>query len=81
MWFASNTLLLANAFEKFRKMYPEIFELDPAKFLSASLLAWQAALEKTKVKLNLLTDIDTLLVVGKSIKRRNMSLFLSISKS
>ena len=73
--------MLANAFEKFRKMCLEIYELDPAKFLSASLLAWQAALEKTKVKLNLLTDIDTLLIVGKSVKRRNMSLFLSISKS
>ena len=73
--------MLANAFGKFRKICLEIYELDPAKFLSASLLAWQAALEKTKVKLNLLTDIDTLLIVGKSIKRRNMSLFLSISKS
>ena len=30
----------------------EIYELDPAKFLSAAGLAWQAALEKTKVKLN-----------------------------
>ena len=36
----------------------EIYELDPAKFLSAPGLAWQAALKKTKVKLHLLTDID-----------------------
>ena len=36
----------------------EIYELDPAKFLSAPGLAWQAALKKTKVKLDLLTDID-----------------------
>ena len=39
----------------------EIYELDPAKFLSAPGLAWQATLKKTKVKLDLFTDIDMLL--------------------
>ena len=34
-----------------------IYELDPAKFLSAPGLAWQAALKKTKVKLDLLNQI------------------------
>ena len=32
-------------------------KLDPSRFLSASGLAWQAALKKTVVKLYLLTDI------------------------
>ena len=41
----------------------EIYELDPAKFLSAPELAWQAALKKAKLKLDLLTDIDMLLMV------------------
>ena len=36
----------------------EIYELDPAHFLSAPGLAWQAYLKKTRVKLELLTDID-----------------------
>ena len=36
----------------------EMYKLDPAKFLSATRLAWQAALKKTKVRLDLLTDID-----------------------
>ena len=43
--------------------------LDPARFPSASGLAWQAALIKNKVKLDLLTDIDMLLMVEKSIRR------------
>ena len=47
----------------------EIYELDPAKFLSAPGLAWQAALKKTKVKLDLLTDTDMLLMVEKGIRR------------
>ena len=36
----------------------KIYELDPEKFFSAPRLAWQAVLKNTKVKLNLLTDID-----------------------
>ena len=46
----------------------EIYKLNPAKFLSAPGLAWQAALKKTKVKLDLLPDIDMLLMVEKGIR-------------
>ena len=42
--------------------------LDPVKFLSAPVLAWEAALKKTKVKLELLTDIGMLLMVEKGIR-------------
>ena len=38
----------------------KIFELDPAKFISAPGLAWQAALKKTVVKLKSLADIDVI---------------------
>ena len=54
----SNTLLFADVFDNFRNMCPEISELDRAKFLSAPGLALQAAFKKTKVKLDLLTDIN-----------------------
>ena len=64
----SDTLLLADVFENFGNMCLEIYELDPAKFLSAPGLAWQAALKKTNVKLDLLTDIDMLLMVEKGIR-------------
>ena len=40
-----------------------IYEIDPARFLTAPGLAWQAALKETKIKLDLLTNIDTLLIV------------------
>ena len=69
LYVQSNTLLLADVFENFRNMCLKIYELDPAKFLSAPGLAWQAALKKTKVKLDLLTDIDMLLMVEKGIRR------------
>ena len=63
-----NTLLLADVFEKFRNMCFEIYELDPAKFLSAPGLALQATLKKTKVKLDLLTNIDMLLIIEKGVR-------------
>ena len=45
--------------------------LDPAHFLSAPGLAWQACLKKTKVKLELLTDIYMLLMVEKGTRGGN----------
>ena len=54
----------------FRNMCINIYEHDPAKFLSALGLAWQAALKKTKVKLDLSTDNDMLLIVEKGIAGR-----------
>ena len=60
--------MLADVSENFRNMRLEIYELDPAKFLSAPGLAWQVTLKKTEVKLDLVTDIDMFLMVGKGIK-------------
>ena len=68
MYVQIDTLLLADVFENFQNMCLEIYELDPAKFLSAPRLAWQAALKNTKVKLDLLIAFD-------------MSLYLSICKN
>ena len=68
MYVRSDTLLLADVFENFKNMCLEIYELDPAKFLSVPGLAWQAALKKTKLKLDLLTDIDMLLMVKKVLE-------------
>ena len=40
----------------------EIYELDPAHFLSAPGQAWEACLKKAQVELELLTDNDMLLM-------------------
>ena len=58
LYLKSDTWLLADVFENFRKTRLKIYPLDPIKFLSAPGLAWQAASKKTEVKLELSTNID-----------------------
>ena len=48
----SDTLLLADVFANFRNVCIKVYELDPAHFLSALGLAWQACLKKTGVEFN-----------------------------
>ena len=61
LYLKSDTLLLADVMENFRKMCLLIYHLDPAKIPSA--------LKKAEVKLELLTNIDMLLTVEKEIRR------------
>ena len=71
LYVQSDKVLLANVFENLQNMCLQVYELDPAHFLFALGLTWQAALKKTKVELDLLTDIDGingLLMVEKGIK-------------
>ena len=68
LYVQSNTLLSAYVFENFWNICLEIYEFDPARCISATGLAWKAALKKAKVKLDLLTDIDMLLMVEKGIR-------------
>ena len=56
---------MADVFENFR-MCIKIYEF--CKILLALGLAWQAALKKTKVKLELLTNINMLLMVEEGIR-------------
>ena len=63
-----DTLLLADVFENFRNKCLEVYELDPAHFLSLQGLACQACLKKTNIKLELLTEYDMLLMVEEGIR-------------
>ena len=68
LYVQNDKFLSVDVFQSFQNMCPEIYGLDPAKFLSAPGLAWQAVVKKTKVRLDLLTDIGMLLMVEKIIR-------------
>ena len=48
LYVQSDTLLLADVFENFTNKCIKIYELDPAHFLSAPGIAWQACLKRRK---------------------------------
>ena len=56
-------LMFLKTSKKIKNLCLKIYHLDSVKFLSAPGLACQMALNKTDVKLELLTDIDMLLMV------------------
>ena len=68
LYVQSDTLWLADVFEKFRDKCIEIYGVDPSYFLSAPELAWQACLKMTNVNLELLTDIGMLLMIEDGIR-------------
>ena len=64
MYVQSDTLLLADIFENFRDMSLKIYGLDPAYFVSLPGFAWLASLKIRGIKLELITDIKMLLMIG-----------------
>ena len=54
LYVQSDTLLLADLFENFRNKCIEIYELDPARYLSAPGLAWQTYLKKNRNKIRII---------------------------
>ena len=68
LYVQSDELLLANVFENPRKKCIDIYELDPAHFLSAPGLAWHAYFKNTGVKLELSTSNYRLIMIEKRIR-------------
>ena len=58
-----DVLLLADVFENFREVCLNNYKLDPAWYLTAPGLSWDAMLRVTGIKLELLTDPDMLMMV------------------
>ena len=72
IYLESDVLLLSDVFETFRDLCLENYGLDPAWYYTASGLAWDATLKKTKVELELITNM--LLMVEKGIRGRVSSI-------
>ena len=56
------------------------YMFDPAHFISAPGLAWQACFKKTGIKLELLTDVNMLLMVEKIIRGGYVMQYIDLQK-
>ena len=54
LYVQSDTLLLADVFENFRKACIKTYELDPAHFISLPGLVWQACLKKNRSRIRVI---------------------------
>ena len=68
IYLETDVFLLADIFEKSRKVCMNVYKLDPSNFYSAPNLSWDAMLISTEAKLGLLDDIDKLLFFERSIR-------------
>ena len=73
LYVQSDTLLLADVFENLYiciiwNIYFNIFELNPTKFISVPVLAWQEALKKDYSKIRSFNWHGYVIMVGKGIR-------------
>ena len=68
LYLLTDTLLLADVFENFRKTCLKNYGLDPAHYYTSPGLSWDALLKHTSMKLELLTDYNMYLFIEKGIR-------------
>jgi hypothetical protein len=63
IYLKTDVLLLADVFENFRKTCIQHYKLDPANYISAPSLAWDAMMYKTGVVLDLVSDFNIMTMI------------------
>ena len=64
----SDVLLLTDVFENFRNTCMQCYGLDPCHYFTSPGLSWDAMLKMTKVKLELMTDINMYQFIEKGMR-------------
>ena len=68
VYLATDTLLLADVFENFRKTCLKNYGLDTAHYYTSPGLSWDALLKYTSMELELLTDYNMYLFIEKGMR-------------
>ena len=68
LYLQSDVLLLTNVFENFRNTCMQYYGLDPCHYFTSPGLSWDAMLKMTKVKLELMTDINMYQFIEKGMR-------------
>ena len=68
LYLKTDVILHADVFQKCRRLFDQVYGLDPCHYYSAPNISWDAMLKTTKVKLDLLSDIDMLLFCERAIR-------------
>jgi hypothetical protein len=68
LYLLTDTLLLTDVFENFRKHAMSVYRLDPAYYLTLPNYAWDALKLMTGIKLDLISDIDMYTMIEKQLR-------------
>ena len=68
LYLKTDVCLLVDVFENFRATCHEAYQLDPAYFVSAQQLAWNAMFKKLKLEVKLISDPEMYRMIQPNIR-------------
>lgn len=68
LYLKTDVLLLSDVFQKFRKTCRNNYKLDPAFYLTAPSLSFDAMLLRTKVQLELIDDLEIIRIIQNGVR-------------
>ena len=68
LYLKTDVLLLVDVFKKFVETCLNYYRLDPCHYFSSPGLSWDAMLKMTKIKLELISDVNMHLFIEKGLR-------------